>query len=362
MSRAITPATSLDTLKKEAKRWLKGLRAGDSKARARFERIHPTHTGEPVLRDVQHALAREHGHESWAALKQAVQSAPAAVAFTTEHSVEDYTRLSDDLVLAFNTRDEAALGRTNEFYGRCFTFDDLFAEIWRRVYAFRQRSSRIPENYLDPSEARMLIAQDAGFGSWAILGQAKATGQRPVPTFALEIDESRIAPRRQLSDREWDEVIAVMTEHRIQRLDAQGLMTDAVLSRVAALEHVTSLNLGGSRQLTDDGLLQLARMPQLRELESERIPGWQSHRPRARGLAQPAGAAPIRDDLAAWHLGRGGRNLRFCERLERVDLMGSPTGNGAIEALQGKRASELFQQRHGWSPTRGFLSCTISRS
>ena len=84
---------------------------------------------------------------------------------------------------------------------------------------------------LDPSEAQMLIAQDAGFGSWATLGQAKATGQRPVPTFALEIDESRIAPRRQLSDREWDELIAVMTEHRIQRLDAQGLMTDAVLSQ-----------------------------------------------------------------------------------------------------------------------------------
>ncbi len=342
MSRAITPATSLDTLKKEAKRWLKGLRAGDLKARARFERIHPTHTGEPVLRDVQHALAREHGHESWAALKQAVQSAPAAVAFTTEHSVEDYTRLSDDLVLAFNTRDEAALGRTNEFYGRCFTFDDLFAEIWRRVYAFRQRSSRIPENYLDPSEARMLIAQDAGFGSWATLGQAKATGQRPVPTFALEIDESRIAPRRQLSDREWDEVIAVMTEHRIQRLDAQGLMTDAVLSKVAALEHVTSLNLGGSRQLTDDGLLQLARMPQLRELELSEYPGGNLT---DRGLEVLRSLPELRRFEMTWQRGisdAGVSNLRFCEQLERVDLMGSPTGNGAIEALQGKAHLSYF--------------------
>src|SRR5258708_18183379 len=29
-------------------------------------------------------------------------------------------------------------------------------------------------------------------------------------------------------------------------------------------------------------------------------------------------------------------NLRFCDQLERVALMGSPTGDGAIEALQGK--------------------------
>lgn len=32
----------------------------------------------------------------------------------------------------------------------------------------------------------------------------------------------------------------------------------------------------------------------------------------------------------------GAANLGFCERLERVDLMGSPTGDGAIAALRGK--------------------------
>ena len=38
----------------------------------------------------------------------------------------------------------------------------------------------------------------------------------------------------------------------------------------------------------------------------------------------------------------GVSNLRFCERLERVNLMGSPTGNGAIEALQGKAHLSYF--------------------
>ena len=58
-----------------------------------------------------------------------------------------------------------------------------------------------------------------------------------------------------------------MQERRITTLDANGLMTDAVLARIADLDHVTSLALGGSRQLTDDGLRHLARMPQLQRLD-----------------------------------------------------------------------------------------------
>ena len=73
--------------------------------------------------------------------------------------------------------------------------------------------------------------------------------------FVVDPTEDRIAPRRQLSDAEWDDVIAVMKERRITALDAGGMMTDEVLARVAALDHVTALSLGGSRQLTDDGVV-----------------------------------------------------------------------------------------------------------
>jgi hypothetical protein len=38
----------------------------------------------------------------------------------------------------------------------------------------------------------------------------------------------------------------------------------------------------------------------------------------------------------------GVANLRFCDQVERVDLMGSPTGDGAIEALQGKPKLSSF--------------------
>lgn len=59
--RQLTPKSSLDNLKKEAKRWLKALRDNDEQALARLSRACPDAPGEPGLRDVQHALALEHG-------------------------------------------------------------------------------------------------------------------------------------------------------------------------------------------------------------------------------------------------------------------------------------------------------------
>jgi ankyrin repeat protein len=64
--------TTLDNLRKAAKRWLRALRNGDADARARLERAYPGASEPITLRDVQHALARERGYESWIALTRAV--------------------------------------------------------------------------------------------------------------------------------------------------------------------------------------------------------------------------------------------------------------------------------------------------
>jgi hypothetical protein len=64
--------TTLDNLRKTAKRWLKSLRDGDVDARARLLRAYPGAPRQVTLRDVQHALAREMGHEHWVALTRAV--------------------------------------------------------------------------------------------------------------------------------------------------------------------------------------------------------------------------------------------------------------------------------------------------
>jgi len=64
--------TTLDNLRKAAKRWLKSVRDGDADARARLIRAYPNAPRRVTLRHVQHALARERGYQSWAALRRAV--------------------------------------------------------------------------------------------------------------------------------------------------------------------------------------------------------------------------------------------------------------------------------------------------
>lgn len=344
MTHELSPATSLDHLRKQAKRWLRQFRRGDAEARTRFESAHPNGPAAPGLRDVQHALAREYGHESWIALK-------AALARTTGEDAargwptftnEQYEAMASDLVAAFNDSDEDAMRRLNARYGRDFDFDDLGAEIWRRVYAFRQRSFRGADNFLQLDEAQGIIAQDAGFGSWEGLIAAPQKRAARVPPYAIDGDHERIAPRRQLSAAEWDELIGVMRERRIPALDGNGLLSDEVLERLAGLDHLRALSLAGSRRLTDKGLRHVANLPQLQHLNLSGYPGGHLT---DRGLEVLRHLPNLRGFEMTWQRGvsdLGVANLRACERLESVNLMGSTTGDGAIEALQGKAALRRF--------------------
>lgn len=344
MTRQITAATTLRNLKKEAKRWLKELRAQSLQARKRFLQAYPNGSESPVLRDVQHALAREYGHRDWIALKTALDEPGAAGEGSNSPicSTEEYERLANDLVQAYDSQDASALERLNAYYNRSFSFDDLWAEVWRRVYAVRQRSGRGTRNHLELSEAQNLIAQDVGFGSWEALTRSAATRTTRVPPYSIDSQADRIAPRRRLDEREWNELIEVMRERRISALEANGWMTDEVLARVAELEHVTALSLGGSRQLSDDGLQHLARMPQLQQLQLNEYPGG---RLTDRGLQVLQHLPRLRTFEMTWQRGitdAGVAHLRGCDQLERVNLMGSPTGDGAIEALQHKPRLHAF--------------------
>ena len=80
--RQLTPRSTLQNLKTEAKRWLKALRAQDPKARARLERAWPDAPAQPGMREVQYALAREFGVDGWKSLLEKLRGlapAPAAV-------------------------------------------------------------------------------------------------------------------------------------------------------------------------------------------------------------------------------------------------------------------------------------------
>ncbi|MEA1675875.1 ankyrin repeat domain-containing protein [Nitrospirillum sp. BR 11163] len=69
-SRILSARTTVDGLRREAKRWLKAIGAGEADAAARFLTVFPGHATAPKLREVQHALAREYGFPTWAALAQ----------------------------------------------------------------------------------------------------------------------------------------------------------------------------------------------------------------------------------------------------------------------------------------------------
>jgi hypothetical protein len=321
-------------LRKQAKRWLRALRAGNEEARARFERSYPAGSAEPGLRDVQHALAREYGYESWTHLKRAHEdTARAAQAADTPHA---YERVVADLLLAFNDKDAAALERLNAIRNTSFIYDDLTALIWGRVYAYRQRRSRGAEPYLLPEEAQTLVAQNAGYASWDALTAPKATRPARVPAFEVDVHENRISPRRMMDEDEWGAFLDEIRERRITTVDFGGQVTDALMARVARSDHVTTLRLSGSRMLTDAGLREIARMPQLQRLEINQYPGG---RFTDEGLAVLRQLPALRVFSMTWQRGitdAGIRHLEACHALEDVDVMGTETGDALIAAMAGK--------------------------
>ena len=332
MPRRISPRTSLESLKKEAKRWLKALRDNDSQAYKRYTRAYPTGPASPGLRDVQRALALEFGFQGWAALKRAIEAQqPGAVSSPKLADVATYERLAKDWVSAYDDKDSAALERLNRHYNRAYTLEDHAAEIWRRLYSFRRRSHLGP-NHLEPVESQALVAQDAGFESWEALKKAVDTGAPPVPGYQFDAEKRRIAPRRQLNSAEWESLIDVMRERQITSLEANGLMADEVLRRVAELHHVTHLGLAGSQQLTDTGIAHLAKMPQLESIE---LGGHVTDL----GLAVLRHLPNLKSFKATWHkhiTDAGTANLRFCDQIEIVNLMGTATGDETVAALRGK--------------------------
>lgn len=72
MSRTLTSRATIESLRREAKRWLKALHSGHPAAIARLRAAWPECPAEPMLRHVQHALARDYGCESWIALRNEV--------------------------------------------------------------------------------------------------------------------------------------------------------------------------------------------------------------------------------------------------------------------------------------------------
>ena len=312
---------------------------GDDALAVEIAKLLLAHGADPLIKNQQGRTAAELASKRGLDRTAELLRAQTRTESTSPHegAPQRFESLASDLVSVYETGDAAALQRLNEFRGRSSTWDDVRADVWHSVYKVRQAKGR-PGSF-ELADAKEFLARQAGFGNWAAFVNAGGV----LPGEPYTTDGARISPRRSLSDTDWDALIAVMKERRISALDANGHMTDSALQRIADLDHVTSLDLGGSQQLTDDGLKHLAQMPQLRRLDLSNYPGSAIS---DRGLETLRHLRELREFEICWQPGitdTGVSNLRFCEQLESVNLLGTPTGDGSIAALVGKGNLRRFR-------------------
>lgn len=171
------------------------------------------------------------------------------------------------------------------------------------------------------------------------LEQFESLAEDLVEAYDIDWKNNMIRLRRRLSEKDADAVIDLLNEKQISALSAEGYMTDALLARLSDLDHLTRLELQGSKQLTDAGLPHLAGLARLQYLD---LSGSRISDPGLEVLRQ----LPELRTFKLYHHGdvsdAGVANLSQCEHLEHVDLMGTPTGDGAIRALAGKPRLRRF--------------------
>lgn len=322
--RQLPPRPSLEQLQKQAKELLRQLRA--------------TSDAGAKLADAQFQLAVEYGYSSWAALREHLR--------TLESGTSFYEEMARRVAEAYMQGSTAAIREVNHQYGAGFMADHHQAERYRELlpewYASTDRS---PELAL--RDARRLVAHYFGYSSWDDFRNVVAAPEPPdpaapiflssrTPFYRIDWSRNRMTVRGPQNEADWDLLFDYLDEHNLTELEAEGL-TGAALSRLAAKHNrLRFLNLGGAPLLTNAAARQIGRMPSLEDLE---LGGWK---------------CPITDDgfeflqdlpnlrrlHSPWTRGLTDHPLRHlanCEHLREVALLGTPTGDGVIEALAGNR-------------------------
>lgn len=308
--RRLPARPSLEQLRKQAKEL------------SRSERI--------PLAAAQLRLAGSYGFESWPKLVHHVAAvSPSGLAM--------YDRLAERLAAAYTTGDFTAIREINWELGTAFVWDRDVAQMQQRLSGWFAAETRSPELAID--DARRLIARQMGFDTWDEL--VRSLTPAALPPGAPEARFYRINPATNtievhgpLPPHQWESVAAVIRHRGVTGVRAAAI-TDEGLDRIAGLDQITRLFIEGGL-LTDAGMRHLTRLPRLEELELGGPKGAVTDR----GLEVLRYLKELRRFQCCWTPGitdAGVANLSFCDRLERVDLMGTPTGDGAINALRGKQ-------------------------
>jgi hypothetical protein len=332
---------NLDSLRKEAKRWLAALRDNAADARARLARALPDAPPSPTLRDVQLALAREHGFPGWAALKEALTPDPSASART----VGQYEAMAEALLEAYRTGTPEAMERHYRY--------TWHRRAWQAMRTYVQldlaKTPSGPDDDADITldDARYLIAIEHGFENWGALRAFVSTMPGGVlVTAKLVRVRSLDAPtesRPIASTRDWDTVLRLLARTSSAALDARGQMTDAMLLEVSGVERVTALDLSGSKTVTDEGVRHLARLPNLRHLDL----GGTAVTDRGLDVLRELPELETVSLAMTQMTDAGVAHLAHCGELRQVDLSWTGTGDGAIRALAGKRKLHLLRSGNG---------------
>jgi hypothetical protein len=266
---------TFDTLKKDARRWLAEIAAGDAEARARFARLLPGGPPTPTLRDVQLALAREQGFAGWAALKRALEPDPAASAAT----LAQYDAMADALLEAYRTGTPEAMERHYAYTWHRRAWPGM------RTYVQLDLGKRPSEPGGDVAitldDARYLVARERGFDTWNALRASVANlpGGAPHVTTVAEAKRQRLRELLERSDttaldlsgvREVtdDHLAAIGRLSRLEHLNLSGTsVTDVGVGHLRGCEQLRTVNLAWTA--TGDGALRaLAGTPHLHSFES----------------------------------------------------------------------------------------------
>jgi hypothetical protein len=271
---------SLEQLSKQAKDLLRQYRVSDKAAVDRFNAANPRFDShdvalpEATLADAQFVIAREYGFETWAKLKHHVETIRPA-------GREKYEQLAKTLADAYSAGDAMAVRNINWNNGTSFVWEHKAVDMQRHLPNWFASDNRTPELAL--ADAQDIVAHSYGFENW---GKFTASFHLPPadprsapifmnprpPFYKIDWIENCITVQGLQSDNDWDAILAVIEDHGITKLTASGI-TDAAMQRLADLDHITELDIGGSKTLTDDGVRHLARMPQLQVLS---MGGWTS--------------------------------------------------------------------------------------
>ncbi|MBA3884501.1 MAG: hypothetical protein H0X67_02070 [Acidobacteria bacterium] len=326
------PRRTLDSYKKEAKRWRDALRSAEAAAWARLRAALPAAPRDPTLRDVQLALAREHGFSGWTALKQAVEQ---AARHTGAQALALYEEKAAALLEAYRTGTLDALER---HYRHTW-----HRRAWRSMRNYVQldlgKRPAGPDEEVEITleDARLLVAREHGFAGWdalrAFTASLRAGRQVLTKPMRLVVRGGGDEWEPIAGSRDWDEVLDLLAAHPSAGLSAERQMTDALLADLARAERLTALGLSGCGDVTDEGIRHLARLPALEHLDLSATGITDTgldvlrHLPRLRTLV-----------LASDRITDAGlASLAHCDAIEELRVWVPQGGGAALGALRGKQ-------------------------